>query len=328
MLLGAAAVGQVRVPPLVVAKVALGHVPGLSGLLSRDWGPAVEAIVWEIRLPRVTQGAAVGAALGLAGAALQGMFRNPMADPYVLGISSGAALGAALAMIVGLQVRFLGLTAVPLLALLGALASICLVYHLARSGGGLPTVSLLLAGVSVGTVLAAVVALLMVLAHEQMERIVFWLMGGLASSRWDQMLAVSPYLALGAALLLLRARDLNLLLLGEESARHLGVEVDRAKAWVLGGASLVTAAAVSVSGSIAFVGLLVPHIARLLVGPDHRDLLPASALAGAALLVLSDLVARVAVAPAELPVGVVTALLGGPFFLYLLRRSRGRAFPG
>jgi len=288
------------------------------------WSRGEEAIVLAIRLPRVLSGAVVGTALALAGAAFQGLFRNPMADPYVLGVSSGAALGAAVGMITSSSASFLGVGTVPAFAFCGALGSIFLVYNLARVGGRVPVMTLLLAGIAVAALLQAAVSLLMVVAHEKLEQIVFWIMGGLAASRWGELAAALPYVAVGSGVILAYARDLNALLLGEESAHHLGVEVERCKKVVIAAGALVTAAAVSISGSIAFVGLVVPHAMRLVVGPDHRVLLPASALAGAIALVAADALARTAMAPSEIPVGIIMALSGGPFFIYLLRRTKAR----
>lgn len=331
--------GPVAIPIRTVGQVAWVSVRSLFdstpadgeagvGQSSGDWPQAHETILLRVRFPRVVQGALVGMGLGVAGASLQGLFRNPMADPYVLGLSSGAALGAAVSIVTGVSVSAFGLGATPLFAFIGAIGSMFLVYNLARSQNRVPVITLLLAGVAVGTVLSSVVTLLMVIAHEKLDRIVFWLMGGLAGARWPVIIATVPYLLSGSLVLLLRARDLNLLATGEETAQSLGLSVENSKRLILACASLVTAAAVCASGTIAFVGLIVPHIARLLLGADYRVLLPGSALIGASLLVGADVVARLAVAPSELPVGVVTAMLGGPFFLWLLRRNRNSGWGG
>ncbi len=319
----ALASGSVAIPVREVARILLHRLPGVGPPPPAAWPASHEQIVLAVRSPRVALAAAVGATLGLAGAALQGLLRNPMADPYVIGVSSGAALGATLAMTLGLG-KGLGLGMVPAAAFLGALASIAMVYTLARTGGRLPVLNLLLAGVAVGSFLSALVSALLVFAHRDVRPVIFWLMGGLGGRGWFHLAAASPYMLLGAGGILLLARELNALLLGEESARQLGVDTERVKLWLVAAAALATAAAVAVAGIIGFVGLVVPHMARLVVGADHRILLPAAGLGGAALLVLADTAARVALAPGEIPVGIITSLIGGPFFLYLLRRARTR----
>jgi len=324
LLVGAAAavLGPVAVPLGRVLDLVLARL-GLAAA-GTEVPSALETIFWDIRLPRVVLGGLCGAALSLAGATLQGLFRNPMADPYIVGVSSGASLGAAIGLMSGLvfTAGAAGPWLVPGLAFVGAMVSILAVYMLARSGGRVPVVTLLLAGVAVGSFLSAIVSLLLVIRHEHMDRVIFWMMGGLGSSTWAKVSLCLPYIVIGTAYICLRARDLNLMLLGDEPATGLGVNVERTRRLLLAAASLVTAAAVSVSGTIGFVGLIVPHVTRLLVGPDHRLLLPASALAGAVLLIAADTVARLAAAPAEIPVGIVTALIGVPFFLYLLRQRK------
>ncbi len=315
-----------------VAATGLGTVPVPVGEVLRAIGDAVvsgvnrqdtnSVIVVMLRLPRIALGSLVGASLALAGATLQGLFRNPMADPYIVGISSGASLGATIAMALALRFSLLGLGAVPVFAFVGALGSLAVVYNIAREGPRLPVVPLLLSGVAVGAFLQAIVSFIMLMSDEKLRSIFLWLMGGLAGSTWTDVRAVLPYFLLGSGVLLWQANNLNVILLGDEQALYLGVEVDQVKRWALAAASLITAAAVSVSGLIGFVGLVVPHMVRLIVGPDHRVLLPASALGGAIILVLADTVARTALAPTEIPVGIITAITGGPFFIYLLRRYR------
>lgn len=327
VMLVALTVGAVRVPPLRVAALLGEALPALAdagrvqALLEGD--PAAR-IVLQIRLPRVLLGALVGASLAAAGAAFQGLFRNPMADPYVLGVSSGAALGASLAMYLSLRFQLLGMGSVPLFAFAFAVGAVAAVYLLARSGGRLPVMALLLSGIAVASCLGAAVTLVVYLSGERVRPIVFWLLGGLSGASWREVAVLAPYTLLGLAVLWRHARALNALLLGEEPAHYLGLEPERVKRRIAGAAALLAAAAVSVSGIIGFVGLIVPHAVRLLLGPDHRWLLPATALAGSALLVASDTAARSLVPPLELPVGVITALTGGPFFLVVLRRQLGR----
>ena len=319
-----ATIGPVSIPAGTVAKAVLNEValPTLSGAgvgWIRPFRFTVESsdavIVTELRLPRIALGAAVGFALATAGTVMQGFFRNPMADPSIIGVSTGAAVGAVAAIV--LQ------PAVPLvpnlqaLAFAAALAAGFAVYLVAREGGRTPVATLLLAGVAVQTFLGAVVSYTLLFAGDSLERAVYWLMGHLHAANWGKVGAVWPVAVLGFAVTFAYARDLNVLLVGEDDAQTLGVEVERTKQILLVVAAVLTAAAVAVAGVIGFVGLVVPHVMRLLVGPDHRVLLPTSALAGAGFLVATDTLARAG--PAEVPVGIVTAALGAPFFLYLLR---------
>ena len=261
----------------------------------------------------------VGTALAVAGATFQGLLRNPLADPYVLGTASGAALGAAIAVLLPIRFVILGFGLLQGLAFVGALASIYTVYRLSRIGGLSPLTSLLLTGYAVGSLLAAGLAMAMYLSGAALRQIFSYLLGGFDSASWSQLAATLPLVAIGSALIILRARTLNGLLLGEEAAAHLGIDVVRERAVLLALASLITAAAVAVSGLIGFVGLVVPHVVRLIVGPSARLVLPLSALGGAVLLAFADVVARSA---GDIPVGIVTALVGAPFFILLLRRSR------
>lgn len=291
-----------------------------SGL--RGEGSPTEAtiIVREIRLPRIVLAMLVGASLAVSGTALQALLRNPLADPYVLGISSGAALGA----IVGLWIGGRVATASPLTAFGGALVTTAWVYLLGRRGGRLASYTLLLAGVVTASLLSAVILfVLTLLSTRDVRGTAFWLMGDLSVVTEIQLHILLPVIILAIAALYGFAKDLNVLLLGEEEAAHLGVNVTRVETAVYLLASLLTSLAVSVSGAIGYLGLLVPHLGRMIVGSDHRTLLPAAALGGAIVLVLSDTLARTLVAPAELPVGAVTAVAGAPLFIYLLRRGAG-----
>ena len=283
------------------------------------WPATSETIVLELRLPRVLLAMAVGAALGIAGATLQGLLRNPLADPYVLGTASGAALGAAIAVLLPLQVGLLGLGLGQLLAFGGALVAVTLVWRLSRASQLGSLTGLLLTGYAVGSLLAAGLAIAMYLSGAQLRQIVAYLLGSFAQASWQQVAVATPLILVGGLVLALRARTLDALLLGDETAAHLGLEVARERALLLGLAALVTAAAVATAGLIGFVGLVVPHVVRLLVGPGARQLLPLSALFGAVFLAGADLIARL---PGELPVGIVTAVVGAPFFLFLLRRVR------
>jgi iron complex transport system permease protein len=308
---------------------ALGALAAAAGI---PFGPPVDErlalVVVDIRLARVVLAGLTGAALGLAGAAFQGVLRNPLADAFTLGVSGGAAFGASLAIVSGLA-GAAALTgdaaALPACALLGALGALGLVLLLARAGGGgLGRETLVLAGIVASTFLSALISLLKSLDEESVSSIVFWIMGSFQGRGFEHVRLALPYALVGAGLVLWRARELDLLALGETQARLLGLDAARSRLWLLLGASLLSGAAVAVAGVIGFVGLVVPHLARLLTGAGHRAMLPVSAGLGALLLVWSDVLARTALpGGAELPVGVVTALIGGPFFCLLLARGRG-----
>ncbi|OQY89990.1 MAG: hypothetical protein B6D38_05330 [Anaerolineae bacterium UTCFX1] len=283
-------------------------------------------ILWNIRLPRTVLIALTGMALGGSGAAYQGLFRNPLADPFLIGISSGAGLGAVLAMTVRWPYSFWGLMAVPLAAFLFGLLTVAIVYFLARVGQTTPVTNLILAGVAVSAFATSLMSFLMLRSDGELRRAMSWLMGGSIQLGWSFTFAILPYLLLGLGVLIFSGHALNLLQFGDEQAQQLGLDVTRAKRIILISASLATAAAVAFSGIIGFVGLIVPHLTRLWFGPDYRRLLPLSILGGAAILLISDVVARAALAPQELPVGVVTALAGAPFFLWVLRRSKNQGY--
>jgi iron complex transport system permease protein len=282
---------------------------------------STEVILFQLRLPRVLLAGLVGASLAAAGAVFQALFRNPLADPAIIGVSSGAALGAIAVILGGGSAALAGL-GVPAAAFVGAVLTAFLVYRLARVGPTIQVATLLLAGISVAAVISAVISLAMTLGSQDVRTIYFWLLGGVGDRGWRALSVASPFVAVGVALALLSVGDLNLAALGEERASQLGLEVERFKRLMLATGALLAAAAVSVSGLIGFVGLMTPHIIRLVAGSDHRRLVPASILAGASFLILADLAARTAVRPQEIPVGAVTAVLGGPFFLFLLRRER------
>lgn len=318
-------VGAVKVNPGEILKIILSRLPLFSAWVVPDWPHADETIIWQFRLPRVILAALAGASLALAGATFQGLFRNPMADPYVIGVSSGAALGAAVAVIFSVNLNILGLSAVPLLAFLGSLFTLLAVYRLAYIGGKVAVLTLLLAGIAVSALLSAAVSLLMFMGGEKLHQIIFWLMGSFSGRHWNYVMMGIPYFVLGMGTIFFYARDLNAMLLGEEPAQHLGIEIEKVKRVLLVSASLLTATAVSSGGVIGFVGLIIPHIVRMLVGPDHRILLPAVVFIGATSLVAADAIARTVLAPMEIPVGIITTFCGGPFFIYLLRQRKNAA---
>ena len=334
-------IGPVRIDPIVILKILLNQVtlpvPTSTGAgshhsvlpvgtLGFEFRPLFafevpsthETIVMQIRLPRILLGAWVGLALAIAGAVMQGFFRNPMADPSIIGVSSGAAVGAVAAITLPFALPF-GLE-LQTAAFVGGVATAFAVYMIATEGGRTPVATLLLAGIAIQAFLGAVISFMLLRSGQSLEEAIYWLMGHLHYASWSRVHSLVLTVPVLVLVLLAYGRDLNVLLLGEEEAHNLGIEVERTKRLLLAVSSIVTALAVAVSGVIGFVGLIVPHMMRLVVGPDHRILLPTSALAGAAFLVAADTVARSG--PAEVPVGIVTAALGAPFFLYLLRRRR------
>ncbi|WP_254767962.1 vitamin B12 ABC transporter permease BtuC [Salinilacihabitans rarus] len=337
VVVASAALGPVRIAPVAVAKAILNAVVVPTGLTTgtASLGPASvpvpgfeygspfgfavhephQIIVAEVRLPRIALAATVGFALATAGTVMQGFFRNPLADPSIIGVSSGAAAGAVAAIAFPALVPF---SSLHLSAFVGAIAAAFLVYAIATEGGRTPVATLLLAGVAIQAFLGAAISYMLVHSGENLREAVLWTMGRLNNTSWGDVGFALPFTLVGALVLGAHVREMNVLLLGEEDAHHLGVEVERTKLLLLALASVVTAAGVAVAGVIGFVGLVVPHVMRLLVGPDHRILLPTSALAGASFLVAADTVARAG--PAEVPVGIVTAALGAPFFLFLLTR--------
>lgn len=309
--------GSVRVPFVETARIIWAGIAG-TGISAPE-----TAIILQIRLPRVILAALVGAALSTGGVCFQAVLRNPLADPYVIGVSAGAGLGAAAGIAAGGRFAAMGAAALPACAFVGAAAATAVVYSLAVSGGRVRVGRLLLAGVAVSSFLTALMSLLLVWRQQDLQRLVFWMMGGFSGRNWDHVRVIWPYATAGLAGAFLLRNQLNLISLGEERAFHLGLAVEWIKRVALGLGALLAAAAVSVSGVIGFVGLIVPHIVRLMVGPDHRTLLPVSMLVGAAFVVAADTVARLVLAPLELPIGILTALCGTPFFLWLLV-ARGR----
>lgn len=312
LLAGPVSIGTTAVLKGILAAI---HFPGVSNPLTDE----ERTILYSIRIPRVLLAGLVGAALSCAGVVFQALLRNPLADPYVLGVSGGAAVGAISAIVIGLGSLPFG---IPGLAFTGGLLSILLVWGLSGATGDRRTDRMLLAGIIVNAFFSALIMFLVSTAGgEQIHSVVFWLMGDLAMAGERDIWLAALFLAAGFAVMFFHARDLNILITGEGTALQLGIPVQRTRMILLVSASLVTGAAVSVSGVIGFVGLVVPHIVRMRFGSDHRLLLPASLLFGSAFLMAADTVARIVLAPAELPVGVITALCGAPYFAYLMKRS-------
>jgi iron complex transport system permease protein len=320
------AIGTVVIPLPDLAHLLLNRLSsGMFALPSGEGTQVYETILFQIRLPHSALIALTGAALAGSGAAYQGLFRNPLADPYLIGTASGAGLGAVIAMtFIPLSANFPGIYTIPAAAFSGALVTVALVYILARTGRFLPTATLILAGVAVGSFASALTSFLMLRSEGELRRALAWLLGGSISSGWTPVLAALPYILLSLVILAFSGHALNVLQFGDEQARQLGLPVERAKVVLIGAATLGTAAAVSFSGVIGFIGLIVPHLARLLWGPDFRRIVPLSIIGGASALLLADLLARLVLSPEQLPVGVVTALAGGPFFIWVLRHAPKR----
>ena len=308
--------GSANVPPLRSIRILFQSILGFKG----GGSETERTIILSLRLPRAILAGIVGAGLSVSGVTFQALLRNPLADPYILGVSSGAAVGAILAILFGLSTYSLGL---PLASFVGALLTILVVFYFGRQEGKIHPNTLLLAGVIIGSFLSALIMFFISVSQkEELHTIIFWLMGDFSFANARAIFIILPYILFGGFYLYLHARHLNLILSGEENAVQLGVHVEKLKLSSYLSASLITAASVSVCGLIGFVGLIIPHSVRLIFGPDHRLLIPASALIGASFLIASDTFARTLLAPTELPVGVITAAFGGPFFIYLLRTRK------
>ena len=314
--------GPVDIPTSHIAWIILSSV----GFDVPEFGRTEQLVIDQIRLPRIIVGASVGMALGVAGATMQGLFRNPMADPGIIGVSAGGALGAVIAIATGTAALFF--LALPAFAFVGAMAAAFLVYGIAAVGGRFSMATLLLAGVAVNAFLGAVISAIIIILpdNEALREILFWLAGGLDSRSWEHVRIATPLIVASTAVLLLMSRDLNLLMLGDDEARSMGVRVGLTRIILLAAAALATGAAVAVSGTIAFVGLVIPHILRLVLGPDNRVLIPLSALAGAVFVILADTVARTIIEPAEFRVGILTAFVGAPFFILLLIKNNRQVY--
>ena len=314
------ALGAVTIPPGSALRILLGKLPWFE--FSGTWPEYFETILWEIRLPHTILVALTGAALAGSGAAFQGLFRNPLADPYLIGVASGAGLGAIAVMSFSQAGKYL----VPLGAFLGALGTIYAVYALAKVGRIVPLTTLILAGVAIGSFTAALTSFLMLVSDQMVLQAMNFLLGGSTVAGWEPLIIAFPYLVAGMTMLILSGHSLNVLQFGEEQAQQLGLPVEKTKVLIIVAASLTTAAAVSFSGVIGFVGLVVPHVIRMIWGGDYKKLIPLSILGGGFTLLISDLAARIVMAPRSLPVGIVTALVGAPFFLWILRRAKKEVF--
>jgi iron complex transport system permease protein len=313
--------GAAEIPAADVVRVLLSHLPGVE--MTASVPEAYQRIVWDVRLPRVLLAGVVGASLAMSGATYQGVFRNPLADPYLIGVATGAALGATIVVVSDTPSTWNGLSVLPVAAFVGAIASVALVYSVARVGNTVPVTTLILAGVAISSLATAMTSFLMLQNTSNTLTVFAVVLGGFNTATWTKIAWVLPYAIPAAVVILMHSRTLNVLSLDEDQARHLGIDVERTKLVLLGAASLAAAASVAAAGTIAFVGLIVPHAVRLMWGPDNRQLLPMTIVLGAAFLIGADLIARTVDEPQEVPVGIITAFCGVPFFLYLLRRARG-----
>ncbi|WP_422124039.1 FecCD family ABC transporter permease [Planococcus sp. X10-3] len=313
---------------LLAATILLGLTVGTVAISpSVLWNPssdeAAANIIWNIRMPRVILAGLVGAALAIAGAAFQGLLKNPLADPYTLGVSSGASVGAVMTLFFGISIPFLGSFTLPVMSMLGALITMLAVIGFAKMvDRSMKMETVILTGIIFSSFLGSIISLMIALTGEELRQIIGWLLGSVSMRGWPYVQMSLPFILIGSFLLWLNRRELNAMLFGEERARHLGVDVRKRKMVILIGGSVLTGAAVAVSGTIGFVGLVVPHITRLLWGSDHRHLLPLSFINGASLLIVCDLVSRTIISPTELPIGVITAFIGAPVFAYVFFRQR------
>lgn len=319
------ALGLALILSLAIGSVFLSPAELWNALRGEGTQTAMQ-ILWDIRLPRTVLIALTGAALGGSGAAYQGLFRNPLADPFLIGVASGAGLGAVIAMSIKWPYSFWGLMAIPMASFVAAMLTVFIVYWLARVGHTVPTTNLILAGVAFSSFATSLTSFFLLRSTGEVRRALGWLLGGASQSGWTAILAILPYLIIGLGGLTLSGHALNLLQFGDDQAQQLGLNVSRTKTILLISASLATATAVAFSGIIGFIGLIIPHVMRLWFGADYHRLLPLSIVGGAMALLISDVIARVVLAPQEIPVGIVTALAGAPFFLWVLRRAKNQGY--
>ncbi|MEH7274827.1 FecCD family ABC transporter permease [Neobacillus vireti] len=315
-------IGTVSVPIFTILQIIAAKLVGIISLDQID--PMFSSIVWNIRLPRVILAGIVGASLAIAGAAFQGLLRNPLADPYTLGVSSGASVGAVLTLFFQFSIPFAGSFTLPLLSILFSFLTIFFVLAFARKiERSMKVETIILTGIIFSSFLGAIISLMIALTGDELRQIIGWLLGSVSMRGWEYIKIILPFFILGSAILIFNVKELNAMSFGEERAQHLGVNVQKRKLMILTAGSILTGAAVAVSGTIGFVGLVIPHLSRLLWGPDHRHLLPLSIITGSGFLILADLISRTIISPVELPIGVITALVGAPVFaLILLQRRR------
>jgi len=326
IMVAATGLGSVNVPFGRTLSIIASRLLFFMDFSNPSWTEAQSVIIFDVRLPRVIMAALCGAALAMAGAVYQGLFRNPLADPYLIGVSQGAAFGAVLAIFLPVSWNAFSVWMMPVFAFSGALLVTFLVYRISSTGNILPATTLILAGIALGAFFSAGVSYIMSISSAKIGNMVLWLMGSFSNTMWNEVRVTFPIVLAGLFVLVLFGRSLNIMQLGDEQARQLGLDVERDKKILLAVSTIIVAAAVSFVGIIGFVGIIIPHAARLIWGPDYRFLLPLSVLSGAVFMVAADIVARVLLAPVEIPIGVITAVCGAPFFLYLLRRKMKSIF--
>ena len=320
-----ASVGSADLAFVDSLKIVVAKLPFLGRFVdTAEFGPKYEVIVWQVRMPRIMMSALVGAALSVVGAAFQGIFGNPLADPHILGVSSGAAFGATLAMLSGVTAGFMGLGAVGAFAFAGALFTVFIVYHVSKISGEISVTGMLLTGTAISTLLSSLISLLMTFHNDRIEKVYMWTMGSFSAATWGKIRFLSIFVFVGVAVIFLYAGKLNIILMGDDEAKCLGIDVDRIRRRIIMAASLLVGAAVAVSGIIGFVGLIIPHCIRLISGSDNKKLMPYAFFMGAIFVTLCDTVARTVAAPTEIPVGIITSMLGAPYFIFLVLKRRRR----
>lgn len=318
-----ASMGSANLSIIDSFKIILSRLPFMDKIMDLTEIPLVyEKIVWQIRMPRIILAGLVGCGLSVVGVAFQGLFRNPLADPHIIGVSSGAAVGATIAMLSGISLNILGLGVIGTFAFLGAILTAFVVYRLSSVGNNSSVTSILLTGTAASTMLSSIISLLMIFNKDQIEKVYLWTLGSFSAATWDRVGFLAIFTLICGGGLILFSRELDVITTGNDTAESLGINTARVKKILIVAASLQVAACVSVSGIIGFVGLVIPHCLRLINGPKHRSLLPLAGLGGAVFMILCDTIARNAVSPSEIPVGVITAILGTPFFIYLLQKNR------
>lgn len=319
----AISVGSADLSMIDSLQIVLNRIPVIGNHVDvSELAVTYDTIIWQVRMPRILISAMVGGALAVVGAAFQGVFQNSLADPHILGVSSGAALGATFAMLTGTSVSFFGLGTIGIFAFLGAMATVFLVYRVAGFGGQISTTNMLLTGTAISTMLSAIISLLMTFNNNQIAKVYMWTMGSFSSATWEKVIFLALFVFIGVIIMIIYSGKLNILMMGEEDAQCLGVDVSRTKTILIVTASLLVAASVSVSGIIGFVGLIIPHCVRMICGSDNRKLIPYVFFVGAIFLVFCDTIARTIAAPTEIPVGIITSIFGAPYFVMLVVTRR------
>lgn len=321
------AIGAANLSIKLTLKTLGSIIPGIKNLIdASDISPQDIKVIFDIRLPRIFMAIIVGIALSSSGVIFQGVFRNPMADPYIIGVSAGAAFGATIGLLFAGNIKLISLSATSIFAFLGAIGTTFLIYNISKIKGKISVLTLLLSGVALSSLLTSIISFIMIYRTQDLAKVYFWIMGGLSNSSWTNFMTIMPVIVIIMAASSFFMRDLNVMSLGDERANQLGVQTEKLKQVLLILASIMAAAAVSVSGIIGFIGLITPHIMRMIVGPDHKILYPTAAISGGIVLLLSDTIARIILSPREIPVGIITSIIGVPFFIYLLVKSKKQVF--